>query len=392
MKLGKIFFSLLLVLFLTSFVFAQGNSQENFQGEGITIHYFYMRGCPDCERQKDFLENVIIIEYPEVEIIEYNIRETKNQEKFHEMMAEREIENYRLNVPTTFIENNTFQGFHEGGEFYDYDDKELMKRAIEGEYVQDEIYEVRGKHLVQIPFIGKVDLGTWALPIVALVIGSLDGLNVCAIGALILILMIVLGFESRKKIILYGGMFILTTVVVYGLLVFAWTALFNALASYISVMNIIIGLAAFGGGLYFGKKFIQFYKYGPACDYTDNKFIINATNRLKTAFKSEKRQTTFLITSVMVFAVIVTLVELPCSFGLPMIYGSILANAGLSWGGYVSYILLYLFFYSLILLIIFTGAVITKEVWFAESKFITWVYLAGTLVLFFLSYYYLFVV
>jgi len=298
------------------------------------------------------------------------------------MMEEQGVEDYRLMVPTTFIGDNTFQNFYS-------EDEELMKRAIEGENVQNEIHEVRGKSFVDIPFIGELNLGEWSLPLAAFVIGSLDGLNVCSIGALILILMIVIGFKSRKKILFYGCLFIFTAVAIYGGLVFAWTALFNALARYIGFINILIGLAALGGGLFFLNKFIKFYKYGPACEYSGNKFVINATNKLKEAFQDEKSQILFLSISVITFAAVITIVELPCSFGLPLVYGGILAGAGLTWASYTFYILLYLLFYMLIELIIFVGAVITKEVWFSESNMITWVYGLGTLVLFFLAYYYI---
>ena len=227
------------------------------------------------------------------------------------------------------------------------------------------------------------------MPLLAAVIGTVDGLNVCSIGALILILSLVLSaFKSRKKIMLYGGLFILTTVLVYGILIFAWTALFHALATYIGGINIIIGLAALGGGIFFFKKFIDFYRYGPACEYKSNKYLTKATKKLQKAF-SENEKTTLLITGIILFAFIVTLVELPCSFGLPMIYAGVLAAEGLTTTGYIAYVALYLFFYMLIELIIFTIAIITKETVFAESKWITWVYLFGALVLIVLSYSYL---
>lgn len=382
MKLKKFIVILLFVLVLANFSMANTNLAHENETGLETIHFFEERGCPDCARQKEFLEDIILKEYPEVEIIEYPIRDPENQEKFHQMMEEQGVEDYRLMVPTTFIGDNTFQNFYS-------EDEELMKRAIEGENVQNEIHEVRGKSFVDIPFIGELNLGEWSLPLAAFVIGSLDGLNVCSIGALILILMIVIGFKSRKKILFYGCLFIFTAVAIYGGLVFAWTALFNALARYIGFINILIGLAALGGGLFFLNKFIKFYKYGPACEYSGNKFVINATNKLKEAFQDEKSQILFLSISVITFAAVITIVELPCSFGLPLVYGGILAGAGLTWASYTFYILLYLLFYMLIELIIFVGAVITKEVWFSESNMITWVYGLGTLVLFFLAYYYI---
>ena len=346
------------------------------------IHFFEQRGCPDCARQKEFLEDYIRPNYPAVEIITYSIMSAENQRIFHQMMEQRGVENYNLIVPTTFIGDNYFQNFYE-------DDKELIVRAIGGENVQEEVFKAREGRLINIPFFGEFNVDSLSIPILALIIGTVDGLNVCSIGALVLILTLVFySFNSRKKILLYGGLFIFTTVLVYGLLIFAWTAIFHSLARFIGGINLFIGLAALLGGGFFFKKFIDFYRYGPACEHSSNKYIVRTTKKLKEMFNDNER-TTFLILGVVFFAFIVTLIELPCSIGLPLVYAGILASEGLSIGGYLFYVGLYLFFYMFIELVIFGIAVATKEIWFAESKWLTWVYLFGSIVLFLLSYNYL---
>ncbi len=371
---------ILLALFLFVFLFSGLVSAQ----EAVTeIHFFEERGCSDCARMKGFLEKNITPNYPDVEIISYSIRSSSNQEILEQMMEEKNVRTPLRIVPVTFIGDNYFQHFYEG-------DKELIERAIQGEDVQNEIYIVRGEGIIRVPFYGEVEVGGWALPVIAAVIGTVDGLNVCSIGALILILSLVLSaFKSRTKIFLFGGLFILTTVIVYGILIFAWTALFEALATYIGGINIIIGLAALGGGIFFFKKFVDFYRYGPACEYKSNKYLSKVTKKLKKSF-GENKKTVLIVSGILLFAFVVTLVELPCSFVLPLVYASILASEGLSTMGYVSYVVLYLFFYMLIELIIFTGAVVTREAFLTESKWITWIYLFGALVLFVLSYNYLF--
>lgn len=376
----KGFTYLLLIVLLVGFIpeFVSANQES----ETATIHFFEQRGCPDCARQKEFLDSDIKEKYPEIEIIYYSIMSSENQDKFHEMMKEQGVQDYHLVVPTTFIGENYFQNFYDK-------DKELIIRAIEGENVQREIMEVRGEGFVNIPFLGEININTWSIPALALVIGSVDGLNVCSIGSLILILTLVLtAFNSRKKIIFYGGLFILTTVLMYGGLIFAWTALFHALANYIGGINFFVGIAALFGGAYFFKKFIDFYRYGPACDYSSNSLIVKATKKLQNSFATKKGEL-LLISGVVFFALIVTLIELPCSIGLPIVYAGVLADQGFSLMTYIFYVGLYLFFYMFIELVIFGIAVATKEIWFAESKWITWVYLFGALVLFILSYNYL---
>lgn len=367
------------LLIFPAFGFSKTSDYHQQKEKEVTIHFFEDERCSTCAQEKEFFKTQIKKDYPNAEINSYIIENNEERNNFKALLKEKGFEDYTLMTPMTVIGDNLFIGFHE-------EDKKLIRKAIEGGNVQSEINQVRGE--IDIPLLGEVNVKGWSLPALAFVIGSLDGLNVCSIGALILILMITLAFDSRKKIALYGGLFIITATIIYGVLVFVWTALFEALYSFIGPLNIVIGVASLLGGVYFFYQFLQFLKYGPTCQTSSNKLANKATKKLKKSF-NEKTETVVLAGSVIFFAAVITLVELPCSFGLPMVYGSVLAESGLSWFGYGAYILLYLFFYMFIELIIFVGAVITKEVWIAESNIITWVYLAGTIVLFFLSYYYL---
>ncbi len=366
-KIFTVFTFLFFALFLVSPIFANDTD--------VTIYFIEQRGCPDCARQKDFFDEVLP-DYPDVELKTYYITEQEGVDKLHELAEEHGVEDYRLMVPTTFIDGHFFQGFSES-------DKDLMIAAIEGEDVE------RVEGLVELPFFGEVNVQDWSLPILAFVIGSLDGLNVCSIGALALILMIVLTLDSRKKIFFYGGLFIFTAVFIYGLLVFAWTAVIDAIVGHLDILSYFIGAAALLGGIFFFREFIKFLKHGPTCSSAGSSLVANATKRVQNAFQDRTKGTIFLASSVILFAAVMTLVELPCSVALPVVFAGILTESGLPLFGYVSYILLYLFAYMFIEIIIFVGAVITKEVWFAQSRFITWVYLFGSLVLFFLAFYYL---
>jgi glutaredoxin/cytochrome c biogenesis protein CcdA len=377
--------SKIIVLFLSFLILLPflvfGQAEKDYSD--VTIHFFNQKGCPDCARQKEFLDNFIKTEFPGINIVSYSIADLENQELFYKMMDERNVTGFRMTVPTTFIDNMYFQNFYK-------EDEKLLRRAINGENVQNEFLRVRGEHLIHIPIFGEVNVGKLSIPLLAMIIGLLDGLNVCSIGALILIITLVLGaFNSRLKMFFYGGIFILTTAIVYGILVFAWTTLSRVIETYIGFLNVIIGIAALLGGIYFFKKFIDFYRYGPGCEFSGNKYLVKATKKLKKTFSDSKSGFFALTLGVIIFAGIVTIIELPCSIALPMVYGSILAENGLSVLSHFLYVLLYLFFYMFIQLVIFLGAVITKDLWFANSKFITWVYLAGSFVLFGLAYYYI---
>lgn len=374
----KKFFLYSSILFVAlSFLFSPSLiSAEDCEEEEIVVHFFEDRLCPVCKDQKDFMLE-IQDEYPQMDLRIYSISET---EKLHEIAEEYGVEDYGIMAPTTFMGDNFFQ-------FRDFTSthEEMIRDALEGEIVEDECC------VVNIPVIGmEVNIRGWSLPIITLILGSLDGFNVCSLGALILILSIVIKMESRKKTFFYGGLFIIASALIYGILVFTWGRLFEAMVGQLEILRFIIGIAALVGGMYFLKDFFKFLKHGPACETGSVKVKTKATNRLVKAFTDPKTNTAFLMSSILFFAAVITMVELPCSVGLPIAFTGILAEQSLSLPVYISYIALYLFFYMLIELVVFTGAVLTKRLWFAGSKLITIVTLIGALVLFYIAYYYLF--
>lgn len=373
----KIYTLLLVALIASSFFLLPSITKaEDSENGKVEVYFFEDRLCPVCKQQKDFMLE-IQDEYPEMDLKIYSISDT---EKLREVAQEYGVKDYGIMAPTTFIEENFFQ-------FRDFTSthEQMIRDALEGELVEDDCC------VVNIPFLNiEVNIRGWSLPVITVILGSLDGFNVCSLGALILILSIVIKMESRKKTFFYGGLFIVASALIYGILVFIWGRLFEAMVGQLEILRLIIGTAALIGGIYFLRDFFKFLKYGPACETGNVKVKTDATNRLLKAFSSEKTGTIFLVTSIIFFATVITMVELPCSVGLPIAFTGVLAERSLSLPVYIFYIVLYLFFYMLIELIVFTGAVLTKKLWFAGSKLITAVTLIGALVLFYLAYYYIF--
>ena len=312
--------------------------------------------------------------------MELKIYSISDFEKLEEVAAMHGVEDPKIMAPTTFIGDNYFQF-----SYFTEDHKDRIIRALEGEIVDEDCCMVR------IPILNiDVDISEWSLPLKTAALGSLDGFNVCSIGALILILSIVLVFKSRKKIFFYGGLFIFTTVVVYGTLVFLWGQLFRSLVGHSEMLSYIVGAATFFGGVYFFKEFYRFFRYGPTCNSSTNRFVIKATKKVQESFADSKKGALALAANIMIFASVITIIELPCSVGIPIAFTGILTEAGVPLASFVFYVLFYLFFYMLIEVVIFSLAVLTKEIWIANSKAITWITLFGSLLLFYLAYHYIF--
>jgi len=377
----KFIYIFLLVFFLFSaFDFALAQESQ------VEIDFFYSPTCPHCAKEEKFL-NELEEKYSEIKVNRFSVFNKDNVELLKEFYKEYEVpvENYGM-VPITFTDNKYFVGFNEE-----------IGKAIEdcileckaGKTSEDvTIIDLEGN--INVPIIGKVNIKKYSLPLLAVILGVLDGFNVCSLGALVLILGLVLALGSRKKTLLFGGIFIITTAVVYGLLIVIWYKIFSFLVPYMRTMQILIGLLGIGGGIYFFKEFIKFKKYGPACKITAGKGIMaKFSSKFQNSLKNSAN-IVLLLGSILLFAGIITIIEFPCSAVVPVAFAGVLAQSGLSTFSYLSYIALFLVFYMLDEIIVFLVAFFTMKIWFASSKAVTWIMLAEAIILFALGIYYIF--
>lgn len=368
-----IFIALFGILFFSQMAFAKG----------LEINFFYSETCPHCIAEQKFLDD-IAIKYPEVKINRYLAAGPSNQTLLKELLKEHKALRYFGAVPITFVGNDFFPGFDNTNDIGKKIEESIQKQLSGSNEPADE-------NKVTIPIIGTVDVSKFSLPALTVILGTLDGFNVCSLGALVLILGLVLTLRSRKKILIFGGLFILTTAIVYGILIFLWHQLFSIIATYEILMRALIGVLGIGGGIYFFKEFRKFKKYGPTCEApTKRNIIAKLTSKVESILKKEKHENIFpIVTGIFLFAVVLTIVEFPCSAVIPVIFAGILAKANLSGFLYIIYIIGYLVFYMLDEIIIFLIAVFTLKLWLASPKFVTWITLAEAIILFLLGLYYL---
>ncbi len=376
-----------IILSIITLIFLFGGF--NFvSAQDVEIDFFYSPICPHCAREKIFLEE-LESEYPQIKINRYDVINSQENQRFLGEFCEKYKvpESLRGLVPATFTPQKYFIGF---------DDKiaEEMKSCLE-ECLKPEKEEFSLTHTsiikksIKIPLLGEIKLGDSSFPVMAVVLGTLDGFNVCSLGALVLILSLVLALNSRKKIIIFGGAYILTTALVYGFLIFFWYKLFEILAPYLKIMNLLIGILGIGGGIYFFRQFWKSRKSTPTCESEpggkiSSKFLPKLQELLK-------KPTSLLLAggAVFAFAFVLTVVEFPCSAVVPVAFAAVLAQAGLSWAAYLFYIAIFVLFYLLDEIIVFLLAVFTSKIWLSSPRFLKWIFLAEAIILFSLGLYYL---
>lgn len=355
--------------------------------ETLNIRFFESLTCAHCAAENEFLDT-LEEKYPDLEILRYPVHIAENQELLNRLAKEYGIERYLGVVPLTFVGNESFIGFdNPGGVGKRIEDSYLRQlERIEPDPAPD---TNSGQELLELPLIGKIDPTKYSLPALTITLGFLDGFNVCSLGALVMILGLVLVLKSRKKIILYGSTFIVTTAVIYGLLIFLWYKLFSFFSSYLTLMTTLIGLIGIGGSIYFFKEFYRFKKYGPTCEIaTSNSVVSRATQKIKLVFQSPKSAWA-LVLAIFAFAGIVTIIEFPCSAAIPVVFAGILSDAGLSGFSYVLYISLFILFYMLDELIVFLIAAYKMHLWLTSPKFTIWITFIEAIVLGALGLYYL---
>lgn len=335
------------------------------------IYIFTSPTCPHCASAKDFLKKIEKENNLDLQIHDFTM--SQNTEKAKEYYERYSVPfNKQGLVPAIFIGDKYFIGFN---------DKigEEISALMLGEAEENKSSKE--------PFLSENNLSKFSLPMLAIVLGLADGFNVCSLGALLVILGLVMVLRSRKKIFLMGGVFILTTGFIYGLMIFLWHQFFSRITPYVRSMEMALGLLSLVGGLYLLREFYKAYKNGPIC--SSNNLISRLSPKIEKIFKN-RTNWAILLGAVIIFSALVTIIEFPCSAFLPVIFSGILANSHVSLGLAVLYMCLYLLFYMLDEILIFLIAVFTLKIKITSPKFIIFFNLLAALIFIFTGAYYLF--
>lgn len=189
---------------------------------------------------------------------------------------------------------------------------------------------------VETAWFGAIDVETIGLPLFTLALGLIDGFNPCAMWVLLFLLSLLLHLKDRRRIVLIAGTFVVVSGVVYFAFMAAWLNLFLIIGVSRSLQFGVGLLAIFVGALHV-KDFFSSNK-GISLSIPDSakpgiyarvRGVINAEN-LAVA-----------LVGVTVLAVLVNLIELVCTAGLPAVYTQVLAAQNLETASYYGYLLLY---------------------------------------------------
>ncbi|MBU0649641.1 hypothetical protein KKG63_00350, partial [Patescibacteria group bacterium] len=228
---------------------------------------------------------------------------------------------------------------------------------------------------VNFPLVGKVNLTTLSLPAIAVILGTLDGFNPCAMWVLLFLISLLINLPNRRRRWLLGLTFLFASGLVYFLFMAAWL---NLLLFLGLVVWIRLGIALFAiiAGLYSLQKFRQ---HQSGCVVANNQSHQRIFGQLKKFTAHQHLPVALLGIAGLAFAV--NLVELLCSAGFPAIFTQVLSLNRLPTLQYYLYIGLYILFFVLDDLIIFFLAMRTLEVTGISTKYAKYSHLLGGLLM-----------
>lgn len=323
--------------------------------EPVTVVFFWGDGCPHCAAEKAFLAE-LVDRYPAVVVEEYEVwYDAANQARFAEVAAAHGIE--PSGVPTTFVGERAWVGFNAqvGEEIEAAVAAELAARGPDTAASPD---LGASSTPVELPMLGRVDPATASLVAVTGMIALVDGFNPCSLWVLSVLLAMMLHSGSRRRLVVVGLTFLVVAGAAYGLFMLGLFAALDwvgygtwvrvGIATMVGVLGILAVRDFLRTGAAFSVGIPQSRKPG----------ITRRSRRLALS----DRSLLAVIPMTALLAAGVSLLELPCTAGFPVLWNGILADRGVVGLEFAGLLGLYLGIYLVDELLLFGAAVTTMRV------------------------------
>lgn len=372
-------------LYSLLFIFISFISLSVVSAKDVNLYLFHSSTCPHCKEERAYLKK-LKKKYDYLKVKEYEVHDSALvTEKVRDSLGIKE--SY---VPITVIGSDYIIGFSSATK----DDIEsLIKEYNDTDYcdavnyiIKDKDYKkcmdknksIASKSTVKnIPLLGKVDVKKASLPIISIVIGLVDGFNPCAMWVLLFLITMLINMKNRRRMWILGFTFILSSALVYLMFMLAYLNIASALIQ--TWFKYIIALVALVGGAINLRSYYKEKKKDIGCSVTDAKKRRKIVEKIKRIL-AEKSFIIALI-GIIFLAFSVNLIELACSAGLPVMFTNIIAMNNVSAPLTALYFFLYLLFFMIDDIIVFSIAMITFKVTGISNKYSKYSHLIGGIIM-----------
>ncbi len=329
----------------------------------VVMYFFWSEGCPYCAREKPFLDK-LEEKYPPLVVVSKEISSSSENVRLLQKMGEEYGRNVR-GVPATFLDDSVWVGYKDevAAEI-----EEAVQRCIVGSCV-DPMVKLRGESEVQekaaenpdqtldVPFFGTVNLNSMSSYLSTALIAFVDGFNPCSLWVLTFLLGLLIYTKSRKKIVIVGLTFLLITAGTYGLFILGLFSAFQYIGQIIWI-RALVAVIAFSFGLVNVKDYFWFQEgiSFSIPDWVKPKIAEKFRN-----LTQKSHSLPALVGATVLMALGVTLAELPCTAGFPVVWTGILNTQGVSGSTFAILFVLYMTIYLLDELFVFGTVSITLQ-------------------------------
>ncbi|MDP2218683.1 MAG: glutaredoxin family protein [Hydrogenophaga sp.] len=287
------------------------------------LQVFVRDGCPYCADAKTFLDGVQR-QQPELQIV-YRSVDTDPAARDALSALSQAHGVWPPGVPAFLAAGQLIVGFESASTT----GQEVLRLIDTGTQVQ--------KQTVDSALFGTLSAQRLGLPLFTLALGLLDGFNPCAMWVLLFLLAMLVRQNDRRRIVLIAGTFVFVSGAVYFAFMAAWLNVFLAVGLSQPVRLLLAGVALLIGA--FNVK--DFFALGRGFSFS----IPEGAKPGLVARMHGVLQTQALAASLLgvaALAVVVNLVELLCTAGLPAIYTAVLAQQQLGPTAHLAYLALYI--------------------------------------------------
>lgn len=336
------------------------------QEDVITIFMFGRDDCRHCVDEKEFL-TAYTKNAPSVRFEYLNVMKDERAK----VLLDQVLTKHNLSriTPVTVIGLAVFQGFdteestgtlfRNAVEVARLSDIRTLEDHIDRAPSQSDVESVAGcnedgtecgtsqsagSFIFKLPFLGVIDLQTFSLFSLSVVLGTIDGFNPCAMWVLLTFLILLSQVGSKKKMLYVAGTFILAETVMYNLILNAWFSTWDFIGLD-SIVTPLVGILALGGGVFFLHRYRKNRNAALACDVSDLETQDKTVVRIQKLIARPISIMTFL--GIVGIAFSVNIIEFACSIGIPQAYTKILELNSLDFLMRQGYILVYTLGYML---------------------------------------------
>jgi len=305
----------------------------------VEMEVFVYEGCPHCAKAKVFLEE-LRRERPALRVTLRDVYQDPGAgDRLREILAAHP--GVAASVPAFYLDGRLLIGYS-GPETTGAVLREMVDRAAAQRPAQASASQAQGGY-VDLPWIGKrVDIDEVGLPLFTIAIGLLDGFNPCSMWVLVLMMSMLAAVGDRRRMIAIAGTFVAIQGIAYFAFLAAWLNLFLVIGIS-RASEVVLGIIALAAGIIHVKDYFA--------------FGVGVSLSIPTAAKPgiyqrmraliHEQSLLVAIAGTVVLGILVQIVELLCTSGLPALYTRILTLRSLDALHYYGYIGLYILMYMI---------------------------------------------